>query len=185
MGGLFQLVRTLESMLPHQVVVGIVIAVLVLGAPGWYHNVKAKQIRGAVRRYAGAKGEAGRGAVEPEVFALADGNGRRMLVVAEEALRLNQKVLAERAIARLEALGTHPKEVAALRKALAPEAAPAAAHPLEAVIAVRRLLDEGLVERAREQLTLARSRFPDDPDLAALAQRAEAQQRNVAEGAAS
>jgi hypothetical protein len=168
MGAVADLVRAIEIVVPHEVVLFVLLVVGVLAAPSWLHAVRARQIRSAVRRVAIAPSET-RAATEDAALAIAAGIPRRLEVVAEEAARLALPALHGRALAELARLGA-AAAVDRQQKRLVERPPPRSAHPIEDAAAIRRLLSQGLDDRARERLADARRRFPDDPDLRALAE---------------
>lgn len=172
MGGIGEILRGLGAFVPREILVGAVVIVLLLAFPGWLRSVRTKQLRGRVRQVARATVAAERREREAAALALAGANGRLLVALAEEAHKLNQVGLAQRALLALEPLPGFERDVADLRRKLRPELPPPPADAVEALVTVRRLLDEGLHEQARVRLDEARARFPDDGPLAELAARA-------------
>ena len=171
MGGIGEILNGLSQFVPRESLVGALLLVLILAFPGWLRGVRTKQLRTRVREVARATTSADRKAREDAAMALAGDKALLLLALADEAQRLNQLGLAERALTALEAHPKHARDVAALRRKLRPEPPPEPADAIEALVAVRRLLDEGLDEQARTKLVEARARFPDDPTIAELAAR--------------
>lgn len=145
----------------------VLVGVAVVALPAWLESVRSKQIKGFVRRMVRAN--------EPERVALADhalrmaGEKRLRLVgLALEALRYDQRALRDQALARLD---QHPKGRLDAKKLRERFEKPAVrfTDPLAAHVRVERLLREGLVVGAAEQLEAARLQFPTDPDLLRLA----------------
>jgi hypothetical protein len=173
-GGLIQIVRTLAQVVPLRVLVVLMVAGGILGLPSWIENVRERQIRGTVRRMVRADPPA-REQLESQAIQLAErplpwpiepaeGTQRRLNVLAAEAIRYNQRSARDRALAALDAAGADTR---ALREKISRPTVKFR-DPVEAAVRIDNLLKEGLVEAAREQLTIARTHFPDDPELAAL-----------------
>jgi hypothetical protein len=163
MGAIGQLLSTLELLVPREVLLAIVVVAIIVGFPSWLHGVRSRQIRSQVRAVARSATLDASRREQDRALSMAD-TARKLVVLAEEALRLNQRALCERAVAELARRQSDPRDLARLRKALAPDAA-LPAHPLEAAQAIRRLVAEGLMEVALTRLADARTRFPDDQEL--------------------
>lgn len=160
-----ELLEGLGTVLPHEAVVALLVAVLLLAVPGWWRGVRARQIRARVRAVTRAPDAETRRRAEDAALAECGGKVHLLVALAEEAQKLNRFPLAERAIDALEPLS--PRDAARLR----PKApiSPPPADPIEAVVLARRLAEDGLHDRARALVADARRRFPDDPELARLA----------------
>jgi hypothetical protein len=157
------------AFLPLPVVVGIGVAGAVVALPMWLESIRAKQIRGMVRRMVRADPPE-RQRLSAEVFRLAGVRARRLVLLAESAVKYDQRSLREAAVAALEASGGDPRDVQRLREVdRKPEAR--VVDPLAAAVRVEQLLDDGLVVAAREHLTAARRAFPADAELRALEER--------------
>jgi len=162
-----QLLETLKELLPPWLFFPLVAVLAVAAVPAWINWLRTKQIRGQLRGMLRAANAQARKAHEAEAFFLAKGRPRRLVALADEAIRLNLKLVWQRALSELMATGKLPAEVQRLRAKV--EAAPKrGGHPLEEMVIIERLWDEGLHDAALERLADVRARFPDDADLAAL-----------------
>lgn len=165
MAGIGQLLKALAALLPWKVVVALGVAIAIVGAPLWLESIRDRQIRGAVRQMVRAEPEA-REELVRRAFALCGERPRRLLALAETAIRYDQRALRDEALAKLEAAGGKA-DAARLKKALSPEKQ-RFRDPLEAAIRVESLLGSGLTVAAADALAAARAQFPEDPELAAL-----------------
>lgn len=149
------------------VLVGIAAAVL----PPWLESVRGKQIKGFVRRMVRAEDNE-RTALAEQALTLAGHKRIRLVGLALEALRYDQRSLRDAALARLD---RHPKGRADAAKLRERFEKPAIrfSDPLAAQVRVESLLREGLVVGAAEQLEAARLQFPGHPDLEVLAAQVE------------
>lgn len=142
-------------------------AIAVLALPPWLESVRGKQIKGFVRRMVRAS-DPERDALAERALTIAGQRRVRLVGLALEAMRYDQRGLRDQALARL---ARHPKgrvDAAKLRERF--EKAPLRfTDPLSAQIRVEGLLREGLLVGAAEQLEAARRQFPQDPDLERLA----------------
>lgn len=146
----------------------IVIGVLgALAAPFWLESVRGKQIKGAVRRMVRAS-EDERPPLAERALSLAGTRRTRLIALVQEAMRYDQRALRDEALVRLERV--HRGDAAELRKRI-DKPRTRYRDPVEAVVRIEGLLDEGLVVAAREQLEEARRSFPHDPDLDRLQER--------------
>jgi hypothetical protein len=166
-GAIAQLFRSLAAVVPFPVLVAIVAVLVALAIPGMLRTAHTRQIRTGVREVARATSQDARESREAAAIELTRGEPHLLFILADEAIRLNQRRLAERAVETLSQKGALPDEVARLKRALAPDLVPPAAA-IEAYVEIRALHREGLTEPARKRLVEARARFPDDPDLADL-----------------
>lgn len=164
MGAVIQLVKGLAAFVPFPVLVGGIVLAAVLGLPGFLKNIKSRQIRGAIRKVARATTRDTRKVAEDATMAIAATDPHLLLQVAEESLRLNQRGLCERAVKGLEETGELHLHARRLRGELSPKAE-SHDQAIDALVAVRRLLDGGLTAQGRARLAEARARFPDDADL--------------------
>jgi hypothetical protein len=146
------------------------VALAPLVVAGWVRWLRAKQVRGHLRRAFRSANPADRELAIDAAFAVAGDSALRVVGLTEEAARLGLLPAARRGAERAAALGAHPNDLVRLRGMLASER-PKARHAVEDVVAVERFLEEGLVERARERLGAALARYPDDADLLALRER--------------
>lgn len=165
MGAIAQLVRGLSAFIPYPVLMAIVGVLVVLAIPSMIRGAHTRQIRTGVRDVARATSQENRLSREDAALELTRGQPHLLFVLADEAIRLNQRRLAERAVDTLAGKGAMPDEVARFKRALEPEKPPAGAA-LDALVAIRALHREGLSTQARARLAEARARFPDDADLA-------------------
>jgi hypothetical protein len=172
--GIATLLRMIFTALPPQYAVPIAILGLIAAFPSWLRYVHAKQLRSQVRRVAMTTTTAERRSAEEAAIVLAAGKPRALLALAEEAHRLNQKALWERAIGDLERSNALPVDVAAFRARTAPPPPPPVGHPLEVLVIARRMLDDGLAAQARSRVVDALARYPDDPELRELLARIDA-----------
>lgn len=170
--GLSDVFQILATLLPPWALAGVVAAVLVVGAPAWFDNVRSKQIRGRIRKMLRATTPE-KPPLAAEALALAADRPRRLVALIREAHKYDLRDLRDAGLAHLEALGTAPEDVRVLRKLVSP---PPARYrdPLEAVVKVERLLDMELPVAAREALDEALRQHPGDADLLALGQRVDA-----------
>ncbi|MBN2801042.1 MAG: hypothetical protein JXX28_18025 [Deltaproteobacteria bacterium] len=141
----------------------------VLAVPVWFQSVRIKQVRNRVRRY--VRAPAGEREVHMAVaFQLAAGHPRRLVTLAEEAIRFKLEPIWKRALRELEEAGAHPKDLRLLNEKVARERK-LPVHPIEEAVAIEVMIESGALERARERLTPALAAFPTDPDLVALSER--------------
>jgi hypothetical protein len=167
MGAIARLLGTLHQILPPWAYAVLVVVLLAAAGPAFLYRLRSRQIRTAVRNVARATTLEARRDAEDDAFWLTGDRARLLAALGEEALRLNQGGLLERVKVRLTHLGGHEGILRSFETRDAPPK-PGHRHPLEAVVAVERLLDAKLVDRAHERLAEARVRFPNDPDLLAL-----------------
>jgi hypothetical protein len=176
MGALIQFVQMLGKALPPGVFAGLLIVLGVVAFPGWMRSIRGRQLRSQVRRIASATHQTQRQALEDGAIEMTGGRPRLLVTAADEAHRLHQLGLFQRALDALVATGQLPEDVRRLQRLVAAEPTVRLAHPLEAVVAVRRLIAEALPDLARARLNEALARFPDDVDLKEL----DAELRDVA-----
>ena len=142
-------------------------AVALLALPPWLESVRGKQIKGYVRRMVRAD-DSERRELHERVLSIAGQRRTRLVGLALEAMRYDQRALRDQALLRLDA---HPKgraDAARLRERFE-KAQVRFGDPLSAQVRVERLLREGLVVGAAEQLEAARRQFPEDQELVRLA----------------
>ena len=176
--GIADLFVAMNALLPTEVVVGIGVVLGVVAVPLWIESIRQKQIRGMVRRMVRADDEQ-RTRLRLELFALANGRARRLIGIAQQAAKYDQRRLKDEAIAALQAMDAGKIEIQRLIDAER-KAPIRVADPLQAVIRVEGLLDEGLPVAAREHLDAALGAFPGDPDLLALSERVAAAESEAA-----
>lgn len=165
MAGLSTLARMLGDLLPARFLIPALVVLVLALLPVWVENMREKQIRGVVRRMVRAE-PTERDALVAQALALAGQKKRRLTALAGEAIRYDQRPLRDQALTLLEQAGG-AEDARSLRKRIDP---PKTRYrdAVEAAIKVEALLAEGLTEGAREQLALARTQFPTDPELEAL-----------------
>lgn len=168
MGAIGELIRGIALFVPLWVLVPVLLVLVGLAVPGWLEGVRIKRLKGTIRRVTRAESSQ-RQALIDEAWSLAEGRPEVLLALAREADKMNLPALRDRAVAVLEARGTHAK---ALKQLTAPknpmEEKRRFGHPVEAVVSIERLLENGATEAARERLSEALGRFPDDKGLLAL-----------------
>lgn len=168
MGAVMQLFRTLEHILPKEVLIVLVVLFAIVGAPSFLFNVKSRQIRSAVRNVARATTKTQRETCEDAALAIAGGQRRAIVVVGDEAARLNQRGLYEKVLKRLINDPAAAADVRRLRSQMEAPKPPPLADSIEAVVLIRRLIAEDLLEQATVRLTEALARHPGDPSLKEL-----------------
>jgi hypothetical protein len=163
-----QLIGDLAQFVPGWVLVLLLVAVGVLMAPGWLVGLRVKRQKALLRRVTRASG-GDRDRLIMEAWEVAEGRPEVLIALAKEADKMNLPALRDRAIAAVEALGSHHDVVKKLR---APtnkmDEKRRFGHPVEAAVSIERLLEVGATEAARERLAEARARFPDDEVLREL-----------------
>ena len=148
----------------------IVIGVLgALAAPFWLESVRSKQIKGAIRRMVRASHDE-RGVLSRRALHLAGHKRIRLISLVQEAMRYDQRELRDEGLARLQQVPGGRHDAVELRKRV-DKPRPRYRDPVEAVVRVESLLEQGLTVAAREQLDEARRTFPTDTELEALAGR--------------
>ncbi|MBW2253114.1 MAG: hypothetical protein JRI25_00790 [Deltaproteobacteria bacterium] len=162
-----ELLQTLANLLPPWLFIPLLAVLAVAAVPAWIHWLRTKQIRGHLRGMFRATDPHTRHVHEASAYFLALGKPRRLVVLAEEAIRLNLKPLWQRALTELETSGKVPAEVRRLR-AKVEAVHKRGSHPLEEVVIIERMWDEGLHDAALERLAEVGAHFPGDPDLTAL-----------------
>lgn len=167
--GFGEVMQALSALLPPEALAAVGAVVLLVMAPFWLDSMRGKQIRGAVRRMVRADPET-RAALVDRVMSLAGTRPHRLVTLAQHAIKYDQRDVRDAAIAALEATGRAPQDVKRLRAEIEK---PPITHrdPLEAIVKIEGLLDQGLVVAAAEHLDAAERRFPGDPELAALRRR--------------
>ncbi len=171
MGGVIQLLKTIGTVVPHQYLFPILIVLCIAGFPTFLHSVKTKQLKSQVREVAKAATLDVRKLEEDRAIAMTERSPRRLIALADAAIALNQRGLAERAISELASVEHDPRDIARLQRELAPPKTHFVAHPIEAIVTIKRLMDQGLTDLARQRLAEAQERFPGDEELAALKQK--------------
>lgn len=173
MGMIGQLIGDLAQFVPGWVLVLVVVLALVLMAPGWLVGLKVKRQKALLRRVTRANGD-DRERLIAEAWEVSNGRPEVMIALAKEADKMNLPALRDRALAALEVLGTHRDVVKKLREPANPmEQKRRFGHPVEAAVSIERLLEVGATEAARDRLTEALARFPQDEALHILKTRLE------------
>ena len=164
--GVGDIVSLLTQLLPPWMMAVVGVVVLILAAPQWFHSMRIKQIGGAIRRMVRADASQ-RAQLSDRAMDLAGHHPKRLLAVAEQAIRYNQTSLRKRALDRLEQTGKLKTDLHRLRHLTKPETKPVG-HPLEVVVGIEGLLEQGMLDTARSRLDEALKKYPRDPDLIAL-----------------
>ncbi len=167
--GFGEMMQALGALLPPEWLAAVAGVLLVVAVPFWLESMRGKQIRGAVRRMVRAEPEA-REALIAQVMHLAGTRPRRLVTAVQQAMKYDQRELRDAALAVLVATDRAHADVKQLRAAIDK---PPILHrdPLEAVVKIEGLLDQGLRVAAHEHLEAARRRFPGDPELVAVSAR--------------
>jgi hypothetical protein len=172
MMGVHQLIAALQALVPAPVVWALVAVAVILAAPSWFRGVRARQIRGALRRAARAPDPTVRGREEEAAYQLAGERDLLWVVVADTAVRQGQWVVARRALEVLELRGKVPRDIARIRADLG-RPPPSTRDVGATIVHVEALLSERLWARAEATLAEAHRRFPNHPELLALSARLE------------
>lgn len=145
-----------------------VLVVFALLAPWWTKTLRADRARRRIARIEAATGQAERRRIAAEILDELGDNPHGVVSFADECLRRNLGVAAEVALDRLIALRALPLDRARLARKLG------RARPdrLLELVAITKLLDEGLATAARERLARLEVHYPDDPEVRELATRA-------------
>ncbi len=162
-----ELLETLGQLLPVWLYVPLLVVLAAALVPAWLFWLRSKQIKGQLRRMVRERDPERRAAHRARAFHLAAGRPRRLVGLADEAHRVGLKNVFDAAVRDLAAAGGPKVELDRLRK-LVTEPPKRGAHPLEELVIIERMWDQGLHDAARARLTEVRARFPDDPDLATL-----------------
>lgn len=166
--GIGQLISDLGSLVPPWLLAVIIGVALLAAAPGWLTGLKAKKVKALLRQTTRADEET-RTALIEQAFELADGRPEVLVALVREADKMNLPKLRDRA---MKALSKHKSHADVVRKLKAPKDPTAKkgsfGHPVEAVVRVRTLIENGATELAREKLGEALAKFPDDPELLEL-----------------
>lgn len=166
--GITDLLSILGQLLPLEVLIPVLVLAGLAALPLWWRSVRAKQIKGQLRRAARARDPEARQAAIEQAFRLTRGRPRLLVALVEHAIRMGQQPVWKRGLEQLEQTGKAELDVAALRRKV--EAPPSTVRdPLEAVVRIERLHRAGLHVAAREVLDEALARHPNDPELQGLA----------------
>jgi hypothetical protein len=161
--GLSDLVNSLFVFLPVELAIAVLLAAALLILPGWIFAIRAKQIKGLIRKRVRASAEE-RDRLANEALALAAGKGNRLVVLARESLRMGQRELWKRAMDELQLLPAHVAEARELTASISRESQPLL-HPVEVVMTVQRLLELHMTQAALDRIDEALERFPRDDGL--------------------
>src|SRR5690606_25582445 len=164
-----ELLQTLAQLLPMWLYVPILVALAALIVPAWLFLLRSKQIKGQLRRMARERDPARKAAHRARAFQIAGARPRLLVSLADEAHRAGLKGVFDAALKELARSDGAPVDLERLR-ALTTAPPKRGAHPLEEMVIIQRMWDQGLHEAARARLAEVRARFPDDSDLAALAE---------------
>ena len=146
----------------------IVVVFLIAFAPAWYRGVRAKQLKGRVRKVSLARTQDEKRAAEDAAIADAGGKPRLLLDLAEAAVQLNQQQLADRAVALIEQQGALEADVKAFKKRTAAGPPPVRESAFEVAMAAKRMIADGRVDAAKERIEKGLERWPGDPELLAV-----------------
>ena len=168
MSGVSDIIVALQALLPPWAIALVVVAVAAVAVPGWLFSVRVKRMKGRVRRLLRADPQT-RATLVEECFEIAGDRPALLEALAAEALKMGHPDVRNRALELLESKGGG-KEAAVIRQKFEKEKK-AAVHPLQAIVVIERLMDEGMEDTARQRLAEALERFPKDPELLEIQQR--------------
>jgi uncharacterized protein HemY len=166
--GIGQIIREIGELVPWPVLVLLVAALIAVGAPGYLHAVRLRQIRERVRRRVRADA-ADRDRLADEAIRLAGDNVDALVLLCREASRRGQPDLLQRAMVGLEA--TRDRKAIDKLFSEIKRPAPTERSPTEVAVFITGLLDEGLTDVAAKNLEQALARHPGHPALLTLAER--------------
>lgn len=158
--------QILNALVPGWAVPYVLGLLAALAVPLYLETVRGRQIKSAVRQMVRADGSR-RHELEQRALYLAGRRRGRLIGLVQEAIRYGQPSLLQEGLTRLD---QHPRgagDAAALRKRVEPEPV-RFRDPVEAVVRISRLLDQGLLVAADEQLVVARTQYPHDEELEGL-----------------
>lgn len=162
------------SLIPAWALPFVLVGLGVLLLPPWIESVRSKQIKGAIRRMIRAD-DALRPGLADRALSLAGQRRLRLIGLVQEAIRYGQHRLVEAGLTRLEAHPNGRADAAKLRERIeAPRIR--FRDPVEAVVRIGRLMEQGLVVAAEEHLEVALHQFPDEPELRDLCARLHAEE---------
>lgn len=161
------LISVLTSFFPPEVLAILAVVLGAIAVPTWINSIRTKQLKTRLRWHGRSHTDEERERWEAEAFELAAGKGRRLVSLADEALKLNQLLMFRRALDELKATEQCPADVERLEKATLKER-PRYRHPVEAAVVIEKLIEQEMFDEARTRLVEAYGIFPGDPDLAAL-----------------
>lgn len=163
------LISVVTAFVPSWALGVLAVALVALAIPPWLRSVRSKQIRNRLRWVGRAHGDDERAQWAGEAFELAGDNGLLLVVLAEEAHKLNQLDLFKRAMSQLRAMPGFEADIARLDKQSLKEK-PRYRHPVEAAVVIEKLAREGMTDEAVERLNEAMQLFPGDSDLQELSE---------------
>lgn len=169
MRGITDILSTLTLLFPPWLLAALVVVVALYAVPAWYDGMREKQIRGLLRRRSRADGDL-RQQLAQRATELAGTRARRVVVLATEAAKYGQHDLLRAGHAQLVAIGAHPADIRRVA-ALIRDEPKTHGTALEACVVIERMLEEGMLDTAKDRLGLSLSRFPNDPELTALQDR--------------
>jgi hypothetical protein len=165
-GAIVNLLKMLGEFLPLWAIGLIAAGLIVWLGPGWFSNIKLKQVRERVRRRVRATDEERRALLE-EAMAIAADDEERLSALAREARKHVQADLYEAALTRMEEQPMLRRAAARIRAEVArPD--PVIERPMAVAAVVSELLAAGQVAAARVRLEPALQAHPTDPVLRSL-----------------
>lgn len=167
MRGIGDLLDSLYLLLPHWLFWPVVGALVAVVFPLWLRGRQVKSLRAGVQRRVRMEGQR-RERKTQELLTRAGTDVRKLEALAGEALRLEQEDLLRLALERLDESESGRMAAKRLRDQRAREKK-APAHPLLEELAIRRLLDEGLLDLAQARLDEVKAHYADNAQLDALA----------------
>ena len=169
MRAISDILSSLFLVLPAPVVYGLAVVIGLLLLRPWLKNVRAKQIRGRVRRMVRAD-DAQRDKLAAEAFRTARGNADHLYLLAFEARKRSFPALYQQALDALQAMPEGRRLASQLNEQVAPEKSPTR-HPAEWIAIIETMIDNGVYEGARLRLAEALDQHPSHPALLALPKR--------------
>lgn len=164
------LVAALTGALPPWALALIGAALAFWLVPGWFYGVRVKQMKSQLRQAARARVEEARRQHEARAFELAGRDPRKLVALCDEAWKVNNKPVFQRAFRELHDLGADRRDLQRLTELSTPER-PVYRHPVEAAVAIERLMEQEMFEEAQSRLEETLRSFPDDEDLLSLKNR--------------
>ena len=164
------LIATITGSLPPWAVAVLALIAAWWLVPGWFHGVRVKQIKAQLRKAARAGSELEREEHLSRALELGGADARKLVALCDESHKLNQKVVFQTALQRLRDNDGHERDIKRLVE-LSSRERPVYRHPVEAAVAIERLIEGEMWDEARARLDETLSAFPGDPDLVALVER--------------
>jgi hypothetical protein len=168
--GITDITGTIGMFLPPWALALLGVLLVAAAFPFWLNSMRIKQISGRSRRMVRAEHDE-RQRLANEILDLAGDNSTRLLAAVEQTTRYGLRALRTECVARLRATGERSKDLAQILAKEAPERKPIG-HAIEAIVTIERMLEEGLGPAARTRLDEALTRYPHDPELLQLKERA-------------